>query len=98
MTKNIEIINELLSNLNKLKKESVILYYNIKTNKDKKLITKYLEINKKIKEGEVFLIENVLNKSYYTYQIKKGIKTINKITSKYDPKAKNLLKLDYSFF
>jgi hypothetical protein len=98
MSKNIEIINDLLNNLNKLKKESVILYYNIKTNKDKKLIIKYLEINKQIKNIEQFLIENVLNKSYYTYQIKKGIKTINKISSSYDFKTKDLLKLDYSFF
>jgi len=98
MSKNIEIINELLNNLIKFKKKSVSLYYIINTNKDKEIIIQYLEINKKIKILEQFLIDNVLNKSYYTYGIKKGIKTISKITSKYDFRTKNLLELDYSFF
>jgi hypothetical protein len=98
--KNTKMLNELLVTLNKLQKEHIGLYHTIISGgySDTEVKKAYLTLSKQIKSINTFIIEHGLNKEYLIYDLKKGSKRIKFISGKYRGGAKDLHKVDYSFF
>ena len=102
---NTVILDKLLKDMNKLQRESLILYHTIindpNDEKSNDLKKEYLLNTSNIKKINQFILNNILNKKYYIYDMKKGIKKYKLISGKYEDNVKVDMvaaKDEYSFF